>query len=249
MKKLEETIDYADVWKDKWFDMERYNPTARHLFNNINVFLKRYCSDQKNLLDVGCGAGFALEEIDSNCPWLSLNGCDISDDIAAIPNASIFNEKKAGYFVFDLNKKYKGKKFDIVLCNQVLEHIKDDNQAAANLIKMTGEYLIVTVPSGAYNSTSLLNGHYRHYSEKQLKVLFSPFDLEYLEFFSWGFPFHSLYKFLLGLFSTKQQTAMGLGHYGWIKRTVASLIYVLFFLNKIKMGANILMIAKVKKTK
>jgi hypothetical protein len=132
-----------------------------------------------------------------------------------------------------------------VLCNQVLEHIEDDISALINLKKMSSKYVLITVPSGKFNSTSKLVGHYRHYSIDELMRKVKIAGLDVVNIYSWGFPFHSLYKYLLGLLSIEMQKKIGMGSYGAKKIFFSKLIYLLFKCNIFKYGSNIILLAKV----
>ncbi len=69
--------------------------------------------------------------------------------------------------------KLKGKKeYDVVVCNDVIEHIEDDRKAIKNLWSFVkpGGMLVITVPAHSflYCQRDVAWGHYRRYDRKEL---------------------------------------------------------------------------------
>jgi ubiquinone/menaquinone biosynthesis C-methylase UbiE len=234
---------YNKIWIEEWQDMERLNPTARHLERMIVKLLRRV-GPISNILDVGCGMGVNMKRIHKYSPEINLVGADLSEDILNIARLYVGDDLKIEYVPLDIGKSKLNRKFDLVLCSQVLEHIENDVAAIKHMVEMCNQYLLITVPGGAYNSTSQLVGHYRHYTKDDLvsKVVSNGFKICYLR--EWGFPFHSLYKFALHLLPLESQKKIGYGKYGLMKKGISSLLYFLFFGNVLHMGANIIMLTE-----
>lgn len=76
----------------------------------------------------------------------------------------------------------EGRKFDTVICLNVIEHLDDDLQAAKNIAELLDENgrAIVLVPRGSwlFGSQDRVLGHRRRYSEKSLKGVCEKADLE-----------------------------------------------------------------------
>lgn len=235
---------YDRLWRYEWADMELYNPTAQHLKKIIKKHIAQL-PDVSSLLDAGCGAGYNVKDISNSFPAIFIVGTDLTESIIEL--ASLYNNSndKVSFTTLDLSKNYLNKKFDLVLCNQVLEHIEDDIAALINLKKMSSKYVLITVPSGKFNTTSELVGHYRHYSIDELLRKVKIAGLDVISVYSWGFPFHSFYKYLLGLLSIEMQKKIGMGSYGPKKIFFSKLIYFLFKFNILKYGSNIILLAKV----
>ncbi|MBI5048530.1 MAG: class I SAM-dependent methyltransferase [Deltaproteobacteria bacterium] len=233
---------YNKLWTEDWYDMERFNPTARHLETIIIGLLRRIYPVQ-NLLDIGCGIGVNLKRIHKHFPDIQLTGSDLSEDILNLARDYV-KEADIEYFCLDLGKDKLDRKFDVVLCSQVLEHIEDDETAFKNMALMCRKYVIITVPGGAYNSTSKLVGHYRHYTKDALVKMVKSCGFNILYAREWGFPFHSLYKFMLDMLPTESKVKIGLGKYGFFKRGVSHILYLLFLCNIFNRGANIILLAE-----
>lgn len=107
--------------------------------------------------------------------------------------------------------------------------------------------MIITVPGGAYNSTSKLVGHYRHYNQDALVKMVKSCGFSVLYVREWGFPFHSLYKLMLDILPTESKVKIGLGKYGFLKRGISHVLYFIFFGNLFNKGANIILLAEKNK--
>ncbi|WP_375579335.1 methyltransferase domain-containing protein [Marivirga tractuosa] len=101
-----------------------------------------------NVLDVGCGNGI----ISLNLGELGYNvhGIELSEDALDIAKS----QNKFSNVIFEKANaetlKLKGKKYDVVICSEVLEHLHHPEnllQELSHLIKNDG-VLIVTVPNG-----------------------------------------------------------------------------------------------------
>lgn len=96
------------------------------------------------ILDVGCGGGVFVRELKKK---FKIFGCDISLKLIL----SIPGSKSDGNFLVCRAEKlpFKDKSFDLVLCSEVLEHIRDINSIISEINRILQEngYLIVTVPN------------------------------------------------------------------------------------------------------
>ncbi|MEK6823051.1 MAG: class I SAM-dependent methyltransferase [Nanoarchaeota archaeon] len=99
------------------------------------------------ILDVGCGKGIVASIITRINPALHYTGCDISDE--AINHCK--NTIKGEFFVGDVEKDLAtpAKEYDVVLCLEVLEHVRDKQRVFERLLSKTKKEgtLVITTPN------------------------------------------------------------------------------------------------------
>lgn len=100
------------------------------------------------------------------------------------PEVGFGDIEKGKYF-------FKNRKFNTIVCLNVLEHIKEDKEVFSNmnkLLKPRGR-LILLVPAhqGVFGSLDKNLGHFRRYSKKQLaeKLVNSEFKINKLRYLNW----------------------------------------------------------------
>ena len=117
----------SDVNKNYWSTKKDPDGIKRDRIKNFSEEKKNFVKNNKSLIniinslnskdicDVGCGPGFLLSKI--NCK----NKFGIENDLVAIRSASKFGK----IYNFNLNKEFNiKKKFDLLICYHVIEHIK-----------------------------------------------------------------------------------------------------------------------------
>lgn len=105
------------------------------------------------------------------------------------------------------NLSFEDCQFDTILCNHVLEHIKNDLLAVSEIhrILTIGGFAIITVPGdwnkerNHYFSDLSNNGHYRHYGMEFSKILQAHFEVEIFDLYN----YNNTYKYPLGLEKNK----------------------------------------------
>ncbi len=171
-------INSADMWNfyvEYHKSVEEENKTTQ---KRIRETIKLFPSTASNVLDIGVGYGFVIEELHKKFPHLSLAGIDISSK--AIQN---IKQKLDGDFRVGSaeNLPWPDNSFDVVLLLEILEHIPATNlfgvlNEVRRVLKNSG-VLIVSVPLyenlEAYtfkcpvcNSLINPNGHVRSYTPK-----------------------------------------------------------------------------------
>jgi 2-polyprenyl-3-methyl-5-hydroxy-6-metoxy-1,4-benzoquinol methylase len=125
---------------------ENKNPIQRAL---IGHFHKRLCElvlarQPSEILEVGCGEGYvlhALREAGVQCP---MHGIDFSE--AAIEQAKA-RVPDATFAVEDARALANtGRRYDLVLMIEVLEHLEDAQSMLAVLAKLSKHHVVVSVP-------------------------------------------------------------------------------------------------------
>lgn len=112
----------------------------------------------KTLLDVGCGEGFMLQALIQRNISAELTGIDQSS--SAIADAQIRLGNAATLRVQDaLDLANTGKKYDVVMMVEVLEHIEHPERMLPILEQLTQRYILLSVPwEPFFRGLNLLRG-------------------------------------------------------------------------------------------
>ncbi len=120
-----------------------------NIFRILDRNLKTYTPN--NMLDVGCGDGDRTIRIADyfNINVKNILGIDYSDELV-VACRSKFQATKIDLETDGIPSKEN--KFDLVICNQVLEHLKNYKKVIDNLIKVTrkGGYIVIGIPNLAH---------------------------------------------------------------------------------------------------
>ncbi len=226
---------YDEGWDSKWTDMRRHGPTGRHLRRIISQIIRDL--PVNNVLDVGCGEGSLIQALRTGKPAI-YSGADFSESALRIARRRTPDSE---FFRLDLTEGALDRRFDLVLCTDVVEHIEDDRTAIANLARMTGKYLLVATMQGRMRAFETSVGHVRNYRHGELQEKITATGLEIERVVEWGFPFFSpLYRDLLAITGARGTE----GSYGPIRRTIAEALYTLFLANAWTKGDYIFVLAK-----
>ncbi|MBU1129927.1 class I SAM-dependent methyltransferase [Patescibacteria group bacterium] len=134
-----------------------------------------------SLLDVACGAGLVTIQIVKKLKPRYAQGVDIST--AMIDKAKSLDVNKLIFWEnADIFKYQPKRKFDLVICVDILEHVADDSKFLKKVASL-GKYIIIKTPledslfSGFLRKTKIFDtwqdtenryGHIHHYNEKIL---------------------------------------------------------------------------------
>jgi len=229
-------IDYDASWENRWNDMRKYGPTGRHLRRIVTSMVSGL--DYGSVLDVGCGQGSLLATLMPLKPDARYTGVDLSEKAMAVARR---RAPQADFATLDVASGHLDRRFDLVLCTDVVEHIEDDVAALRNLASMTGKYLLVSTLQGRMRDFERTVGHYRNYRHGELQAKIESVGLKVERVVEWGFPFFSpLYRGVLGA-ASGQGTE---GEYGPARRFAADALYQLFRLNSWTRGDYIYVLAR-----
>ncbi|MDD5073732.1 MAG: class I SAM-dependent methyltransferase [Candidatus Shapirobacteria bacterium] len=141
--------------------------------------IREHLKPQSKILDAGCGEGNVSLILAKNHHrvW----GIDLSKKAIALAEkrAKKLNlEKHATFYIGNLEKLTINKKFDVIFCIEVLEHVRNDEKVIKNLFShlKSGGLILITVPSKSaplYKLKSVKKydtkiGHLRRYCQKEL---------------------------------------------------------------------------------
>ncbi|QQK06890.1 class I SAM-dependent methyltransferase [Miniphocaeibacter halophilus] len=154
--------------KENSFEIEKFNSWAKNYnrqvresdeenkypfaaYENIQNRIKEYVLSRrgKNILDIGIGTGTLAKLLyDKGC---NITGIDFSKEMlektkTLIPTANLINWD----FTYGLPEGIKNNKFDIIICNYAIHHLKDNLQKllleeAFNILKEEGTIIIADI--------------------------------------------------------------------------------------------------------
>ena len=229
---------YEDFWS-RTEDQRIYGPVGRHTRRLIRRMLRGL--SYKSVLDVGCGEGTMIRELFGDRDDLTIVGTDISS--AALDMA---RRKNPGveFRYLDLSDGPLPRRFDLVVCSEVIEHVADDVGAVRVLANMTGRYLLLTTLGGRMRSHEPDIGHLRNYDPAELARTIESTGLRVVRSFRWGWPFFSpLYRDLLNSLAGRTRD-LTTGSFGPGRKLLANLIWLAFFLNCDQCGDQLVILAE-----
>jgi len=179
----------------------------------------RSLPDVSSLLDIGCGNGQLLKEAASCLSGIKLVGVDVSSAVLSQAQRAL---PKASFVCLDVEQSHLAKRFDVVVCMEVIEHCGDYKKAIRNVAAMSGRWLIITVPCGPVFEIDRRMGHYRHFSDSHIRQLLEDQSFVIRTSQSWGFPFFNMYKHIINLFPDYfSRSFLGKEDYGFRKRVLS----------------------------
>jgi SAM-dependent methyltransferase len=122
----------------------------------------------QEVLDAGCGTGHNLDVLR---PFGAVSGVDLNRDAVALASARGVNAQCASI----TRLPFQDRRFGLVACLDVLEHVDDDEAALRELRRVTARKgaLILTVPAypSLVSEHDRAAGHVRRYSPPGLRRL------------------------------------------------------------------------------
>ncbi|MGD0902687.1 MAG: methyltransferase [Terracidiphilus sp.] len=227
---------YDQLWAVNWGDQQRYGPVHRRQREALVKLVAKL--NPASVLDVGCGSGDNLAALAHAMPHLVLSGTDVSQEALALAARRV---PGAVFKQLDAQKEKLDDKFDLVLCNQVVEHLADDMAAFCNLALMARRWVVVATMRGRMRPSELAIGHFRNYSDVELRAKAEHAGLEVVDIWGWGLPFYSpLYRTAIEWLSAGPPG----GKFGFVQRSIASFLYHLYALNIPRRGDVVTMLAR-----
>lgn len=138
--------------------------------NEVIVWaLRHYFPDAASLLEVGCGTGVVLAQLQKELPGLELVGGELHE-----PVLEIARERMPGveFALLDGRSLPYENRFEVVSAFDVLEHIAEDEQVLGQMHRCLrpGGGLLITVPQHPWlwSARDEYLGHERRYSRKEM---------------------------------------------------------------------------------
>ena len=243
-------LDYQAFW-DRFHDSAYHNPSQRHRFRLIAAEVDRILkienqhSRKIRLIDLGCGLGHLIHHLQKKYPAIDYSGTDISDKAITELKKNIPGVKWASANLENPASK-EAKKFDIVICSEVLEHCEKPNKVLLSAAECVapGGWLIVTVPGGRRYRIDEDLGHLRHYQLDELKKFFVEPPIRFQRGYAWGWPFLNAMRAVTNHFYGFATSHFLSQKYGWKQKLICQWLYVLMFANIFGQGCQLVGVYK-----
>jgi 2-polyprenyl-3-methyl-5-hydroxy-6-metoxy-1,4-benzoquinol methylase len=123
------------------------NPLKRFYINNFFKVVFDFIQNLKieSVLDVGCGEGFVLKKIKEQNIGTQFKGVDASKKAVSLGRRENPDLDIQTGDIYDL--KFEDKSFDLVMCIEVLEHLKCPEKAIKELKRVSKKYILFSVPN------------------------------------------------------------------------------------------------------
>lgn len=175
-------ISHTD--SNKSFTDKLYQIVKKHTLNKKVTLINSFKTDQKNILDVGCGTGDFLVNCKKN-GW-NVTGLEPSNIAKTYAELKLGNNNKS--LIYSDLSEIKSIKFDVITLWHVLEHVPNLENYISKLkllLKPTG-VLVVAVPNfKSYDANYYkefwaaydVPRHLWHFSKKSIQLLFSAVEM------------------------------------------------------------------------
>jgi len=204
-----ESSDYISHTDSKETLTDKLYQTVKGIaLKNKLKLLNSFKTEEKNLLDVGCGTGEFLLTCKNN-GW-NVVGVEPNKNAQELAISKLDNNNAANIFS-DL-KDISSQQFDVITLWHVLEHVPDINSyiyKLKSLLKPNG-VLVIAVPNyKSYDAVYYkqfwaafdVPRHLWHFSKNSIELIFSEFDMEVVKTLPMKFD-----SFYVSLLSEKYKT-------------------------------------------
>jgi len=125
----------------------RKNPVLKFMFKHYFSKIVKIVNDLNisTVLDVGCGEGLVIKKLKENNDKLSITGLDIS--IENIKIAKKINDNVKFFQGNIYNLPFEDNSFELIICTEVLEHLKDPERAIMELKRVSNKFCLISVPN------------------------------------------------------------------------------------------------------
>ena len=122
------------------------NPVQRRLIDRFLSVVGELVAEARptRVLDVGCGEGFTADFLRNRLPGLRVDGIDL--DAGALRMARAVDPGFPAVRGSAAALPFASGSYDLVLCNEVLEHVADPRAVLAELRRVARSQCVLSVP-------------------------------------------------------------------------------------------------------
>lgn len=136
-----------------------YRLFTKRFLKTINHLITPLLLDEHKILDIGCGEGFVLRYLEDHHPSMNLTAIDLDRRRVNITKRLSPDLKAIEGNVYHL--PFSGSSFDIVLANEILEHLDHPERALVQIKRVSKKYIIISVPhEPLFSIGNLIRGAY-----------------------------------------------------------------------------------------
>jgi 2-polyprenyl-3-methyl-5-hydroxy-6-metoxy-1,4-benzoquinol methylase len=189
-------VNYETFWDNN--GAHSYHPSVRLRNDLITRILLELPFE--TLTDIGCGDGVLVKAIADLFPGKKLSASDVSSRAIRLNSKRYEGIEFSRYDI--TGKPRAGALFDVVVCSEVIEHLKDWKTALRHLYEMTAKngHLLLTTQSGKRYKSDINVGHLQHFELKELKQSLESLGFKTIQAYKKGFPFYNLQKWTYQFF-------------------------------------------------
>lgn len=193
------------------------------------MILKQVAALEKKtqrIIDLGCGPGFTIAAVAEKFPRCEFIGIDFSTEAITEAKNRMPNHQ---WLEADATSAINIAPADLVVCTEVIEHVDNPKDLAANLIELCrpGGSLVLTTQAGHVHATERAVGHLRHFSATQLREILESAGWVSVMVTRWGWPGYWLLKKLANVNAKSTLKHLGDGDYSSLARLANATAYYL----------------------
>ena len=200
--------DYDALWDGAWKEASARGPGFTSRYATLLRLMGEHGAAGR-FLEIGAGRGGFLDDVASRFPWLERSAHDGS---ARAREALRARDDLAAVYAGDLGAGLDlGSSWDVLVCSEVLEHVRDHDAALDALVRhlRPGGRLYLSVPlrPDLWTQVDDAVGHVRRYQQGELAAMCAARGLTVLADRSTGFPLYNAYYRRLGRRSPAETAA------------------------------------------
>lgn len=187
-----------DGWWNNFLSLNIEDPGTTYRTNLVTNEIKSL--EAKTIVDAGCGSAELIRKILNNIEGVTLSGFDVSQKIIDINKEKYPN---VDFFTLNLNEESSyEKKFGVVICCEVIEHLRNWQKAIGNLAKLVENngYLLITTQAGKMYKHHKVLDHLKHFKREEIEEELKKHGLKIVKSHYSGWPFMNLKNILLSVF-------------------------------------------------
>lgn len=235
--------DYYEAPSQARLDYWRYMAAPRARVARVLGEVRKIAPG--SLVDLGCGDGSLLAEIQRALPAIRLAGVDLSE-------SQIANNRKRTpaieWHAANLEEAVAlTETYECVVASEVIEHLERPASLLRNaaVVAAPGASLLLTTQSGPVRETERRVGHVRHFTAAELEALLAEHGWTPVRVWNEGYPFHDLSKWWANRDADASMARFGGDEgYGWGERAICLALRAAFRLNSRSRGAQLYAVAR-----